>query len=56
MEEDGNCLFRAVASQIYDNQDEYQKVRDETADHIIAHKSRFSIFETDLIEDYLSSS
>ena len=25
--EDGNCLFRAVARQIYGNSEEYQKVR-----------------------------
>ena len=39
IEGDGNCLFRAVARQIYGDQEQYQKVRDETVDHLIANKN-----------------
>ena len=45
---DGNCLFRAVAKQMWGNSREYQKVRIETVDFIIKHKKRFSAFEPDI--------
>ena len=35
--EDGNCLFRAVARQIYGDQEEYRKVRDYTVEWITAN-------------------
>ena len=44
----GNCLFRAFAKQIYGNSEEYQKVRKETVEHIISHRSKFSAFERDM--------
>lgn len=48
MEGDGNCLFRAVARQIYGDQEQYQKVGDETVDHLIANKTNFAEFETNI--------
>ena len=41
VDEDGNCLFQAVARQVYGHADTYQKVRDETVDYIIAYRSFF---------------
>ena len=48
MTEDGNCLYRAVARQIYGDQELYQRVRDETVDYIILHRGYFASFETDI--------
>ena len=48
--EDGNCLYRAVARQIYGDQEEYRKVRKWTVKWITANKSYFSNFETDIDE------
>ena len=48
MFEDGNCLYRAVAHQIYGDQEQFRKVRRKTVEHVIAHKSYFSEFETDI--------
>ena len=45
MEEDGNCLFRAVARQVFGDPDKYQKVRVEVVNHVISHKSFFSCFD-----------
>ena len=47
---DGNCLSRAVARQIYGNQEQYQRVREETVDYIISNKDYFSWFETEIDE------
>ena len=41
IKEDGNYLYRAVACQIYGDQEQYQKVRNETVEHIITYKKRF---------------
>ena len=48
MEEDGNCLFRAVARQIYGDQKRYKKIRKETVEHVVAHRNYFARFETDI--------
>ena len=50
VKEDGNCLFRAVARQIYGDQEQYQKVREETVDYVINHRRYFTEFETDIDE------
>ena len=39
VEEDGNCLFRAVARQILGCQEKHQEVRLEVVEWIIAHRS-----------------
>ena len=46
----GSCLFRAVARQIYGDQEQYQKVRFEIAEWVITHKKYFSVFGTDIDE------
>ena len=46
--EDGNCLFAAVARQVYGQADSFQKVRDETVEYIISQRSFFSAFEIDI--------
>ena len=48
--EDGNCLFRAVARQIYGTQEEFQKVRDEAVEWIVANRDWFELFETNFDE------
>ena len=48
IEGDGNCLFRAVARQVYGDPKKFQKVRDEVVDHIIDHRSYFSTFDADI--------
>ena len=50
VEEDGNCLFRAVARQIYGDQEKFQQVRRETVNWVIKHKSYFAEFETNIDE------
>ena len=50
MKEDGNCLFREVARQIYGDAEKYWMVRDETVDHIISNRSFYSAFETNMKE------
>ena len=50
---DGNCLYRAVAWQIYGDQEKHQTVRGETVKHINARRSYFSHFDTN-IDDRLS--
>ena len=46
--EDGNCLFRAAARQLYGDSDKHQDVRVECVEYIIMNKSHFSQFETNI--------
>jgi len=48
MQEDGKCLFRAVARQVYGDPEKFQKVRGEVVDHVIIHKNYFSSFDTNI--------
>ena len=50
VDEDGNCLFRAVARQIYGDQKKFQQVRGEMVNWNIKHRSYFSEFETNIDE------
>ena len=43
--EDGNCLFRAVSRWLYGDSEKYREVKKEIIAHIIAHKSFYSVFE-----------
>ncbi|TPX41034.1 hypothetical protein SeLEV6574_g06278 [Synchytrium endobioticum] len=45
--EDGACLFRAVADQMYGTQDRHLEVRQACMDHLAAHEAFFSAFLTD---------
>merc|ERR1719412_3112078 len=48
MEEDGNCLYRAFAYQIYGNANtHHQKVRKECCDYIDENKAFFSLYIPD---------
>ena len=49
-EEDGNCLFRGVAKQVLGDPEKHQEVRTGAVEQIIAKKSHFSPFETDIDE------
>lgn len=44
MKADGNCLYRGVAQWIYDDQEKYAQVRQETCDYMEAHKDFFKPF------------
>ena len=46
--EDGNCVYRAVARQLFGDQERYQQVRDETVDFVIANKGWFAKFDPDI--------
>ena len=48
IEGDRNCLFRAVARQVYGDPEKFQKVRDEVVDHVIDHRSYLSSFDADI--------
>ena len=40
----GNCLFRAVAHQLYLDESKHFEIRTLCVNHLIKHKSRFEIF------------
>ena len=46
MQKDGNCLFRAVADQLENNEDLHQKYRNIAVDFMSEHEDRFSDFIT----------
>ena len=43
-------MYRAVANQLYGDPEQFQKVRIETVEYLIANRDRFSDFETDIGE------
>lgn len=42
---DGNCLFRAIADQIYDDVKRHREVRDDCCDYMVENRSFFAGFE-----------
>jgi len=48
---DGNCLFRAISSQLYGNQNFYPNVRNEIVKYIQDNRSRF---EADVLIDHMT--
>jgi len=50
---DGNCLFRAVAAQIFKNQEKHYMVRKVVAEYIKKHKSNFSEFIDENFDEYV---
>ncbi|KAK0400367.1 hypothetical protein QR680_003464 [Steinernema hermaphroditum] len=53
MEGDGNCMFRAVAHQIYGDQKWHDEARKLCMDYMAKNKSEFSSFVTEDINDYI---
>lgn len=46
MEEDGNCLFRAVAHQLYLDPSRHLELRKACVEHMAQHAARFRVFST----------
>lgn len=53
MQEDGSCLFRAVADQIYGDQDMHHVVRDHCMNYIEQNSDYFSHYMTERVSDYV---
>lgn len=53
MQEDGSCLFRAVADQIYGDQDMHESVRDHCMNYIEQNSDYFSQYMTEEVSDYV---
>ena len=41
---DGNCFFRAIAHQLYDDESQHQKVREEAVQEVIKNSNRYRNF------------
>lgn len=54
MEEDGACLFRAVADQVYGDQDMHAVVRNHCMDYIAANGDYFSHYVTEDFDRYVN--
>lgn len=50
---DGNCLFRAVAHQIFNDENRHAEVRKMCVDHMIEHRDRFEIFCTVKFDEHI---
>lgn len=51
---DGNCLFRAVALQVYGNDELHSEVRKSCCDYMVNNADRFSVFVTEgTFEEYI---
>jgi len=53
MQEDGSCLFRAVADQIYGDQGMHEVVRDHCMNYIEQNSDYFSHYMTERVSDYV---
>ena len=54
MEADGNCLFRAVAHQLYNDASLHAAVRERVCDHLLACRDHFAQFVDGDIETYVA--
>jgi len=54
MGEDGACLFRAVADQLFGDQEMHQCVRAQCMDYIVANADYYSQYITEDFDDYVS--
>ena len=55
MAADGNCLFRAVAHQIYMSADKHNELRRNCVNHMRKHRDRFALFCTTDFDTYLNT-
>ncbi|EGC31754.1 hypothetical protein DICPUDRAFT_10519, partial [Dictyostelium purpureum] len=53
MKQDGNCLFRSVADQIYGDQEMHSTVREKCLDYMEAERDHFSQFITEDFNEYI---
>lgn len=53
IEGDGNCLFRAIAHQLYLDQERHVELRKLCADHMVEHQERFEKFCSIPFKDYI---
>uniref|UniRef100_A0A1I8ATC8 ubiquitinyl hydrolase 1 n=1 Tax=Steinernema glaseri TaxID=37863 RepID=A0A1I8ATC8_9BILA len=53
MDGDGNCMFRAVAHQVYGDQKWHDEVRKLCMDYLAKNKAEFSSFVTEDINEYI---
>eukprot|EP01035_Chromulina_nebulosa_P021106 gene21106-27348_t len=53
VEGDGNCLFRAVSHQLYNNESHHLELRQQCVEHMRRHTKRFEIYCTSKFEDHL---
>ncbi|CAI8016573.1 OTU domain-containing protein 5 [Geodia barretti] len=54
MKPDGACLFRAVADQVYGDQDMHSVVRNHTMDYMLKNADYFSQYVTEDFEQYVN--
>jgi OTU domain-containing protein 5 len=53
MKEDGNCLFRAVADQLFGDQEMHDIVRDKCLNYMVAERDHFSQFVCEDFGEYI---
>jgi len=53
MSEDGNCLFRAIADQIYGDAEMHSTVRKMVMDYMVAERDHYSQFVTEEFDEYI---
>jgi len=53
MSEDGNCLFRAIADQIYGDAEMHSTVRKMVMDYMVAERDHYSQFVTEDFDEYI---
>ena len=53
VQSDGNCLFRAVAHQLFLDEERHLELRQLCANHITQHRNRFSVFVSCDFDEYL---
>ena len=53
---DGNCLFRAIADQLWGDESEHVKLRSDTANYIEENKEMYKFFieDDENIDDYIA--
>lgn len=56
IETDGNCLFRSISDQLYNNQNKHYEIRNIIMNYIEENEEHFKLFieDDESFEDYLS--